>query len=69
MSESKLLSVSETAQVLHTSTPTLRRWTKAGYIKAAIHPINHRRQYRLEDVAALKAKFVAAVEKLEAPNA
>jgi DNA repair protein RadD len=46
----KLLTVKEAAEYLGVSTATIRRWERAGHLKAVRHPANDYRLFRVEDL-------------------
>ena len=49
-----LLTISEAAELLGVSLPTLRRWDDAGKFKARRHPINGYRLYKRSEVIRLR---------------
>ena len=49
-----LLTISEAAEVLGVSQPTLRRWDRAGKFTPHRHPINGYRLYKRAEVMRLK---------------
>jgi excisionase family DNA binding protein len=52
-----LVTISEAAELLGVSMPTLRRWDEAGKFKARRHPMNRYRMYRRADVLKLRASI------------
>ncbi len=59
----KLVTIKEAAKILDVSCDTLRRWDKAGKLKAKRHPINNYRIYIPKDIYKLKSKMLRKVEK------
>ncbi len=55
-----LVTVKKAAELLQVNPQTLKRWDKAGKLKAIRHPMNNYRMYRLEDLQKLLNK----IEKL-----
>jgi len=54
-----LLTVSEAADLLGVSEPTLRRWDASGKFRARRHPMNGYRLYRRADVEQLRSRIAA----------
>jgi excisionase family DNA binding protein len=52
------LTISEAAELLRVSLPTLRRWDETGKFRARRHPINGYRLYARDDVLKLR-KLIA----------
>jgi excisionase family DNA binding protein len=52
-----LCTISEAAELLGVSLPTLRRWDEAGKFKARRHPMSRYRLYRRADVLKLRARI------------
>lgn len=52
-----LLTISEAAELLGVSLPTLRRWDEAGKFKARRHPMNGYRLYNKADVLRLRKRI------------
>ncbi len=50
----ELLTISDAAELLGVSLPTLRRWDDAGKFKARRHPINGYRLYTRAEVLKLR---------------
>jgi len=57
MSEKKVITINEAAELLGVSTMTLRRWDKAKKLKSYRHPINRYRLYRRDEILKLKKKI------------
>lgn len=51
-----LVTIKQAAEVLSVSTQTLIRWDKSGKLKAARHPMNNYRLYRLVDLKRIAEK-------------
>jgi excisionase family DNA binding protein len=49
-----LVTISEAAELLGVSLPTMRRWDEAGKFKAHRHPMSRYRLYRRADVLKLR---------------
>jgi excisionase family DNA binding protein len=54
LSPPELLTISDAADLLGVSLPTLRRWDEAGKFKARRHPINRYRLYKRTEVMRLR---------------
>jgi len=52
-----LITVKKAAELLQVNPQTLKRWDKAGKLKAIRHPMNNYRMYRLVDLQKLLNKF------------
>lgn len=52
-----LVTISEAAELLDVSQPTLRRWDKAGKFTPHRHPINGYRLYKRTEVMRLKREI------------
>jgi len=48
-----LATIGEAAKLLNVSIQTIRRWDKAGKLKAVRHPMNNYRLYKLEELQKL----------------
>jgi len=57
LGQDEYLSVTDVAQMLGISAPTVRLWDKKGILKASRHPINHYRLYKRTDVERLLKKL------------
>jgi excisionase family DNA binding protein len=55
----ELLTISQAAQLLGVSVPTLRRWDAAGTLRPHRHPINGYRLYRKSEVLRLAKRRAA----------
>ncbi len=53
----KYITIGEAAEYLNVCIMTLRRWDKAGKLKAVRHPINNYRLYRKVDLEKLAKKI------------
>jgi DNA-binding transcriptional MerR regulator len=53
----ELLTVKQASLILGINPETLRRWDRAGKLKAKRHPINRYRLYKLADIKKLKKKI------------
>jgi len=58
----KLLTVGQTAKILHTSPQTVRRWSEEGVLPTALLFPHGRRLFNPEDVQATLKKFQEAAE-------
>jgi len=47
------IQIDEASRLLNVTTMTLRRWDKAGKLKAYRHPINHYRLYKKSEIEEL----------------
>ena len=54
----KLITIKEAAKILGVSCDTLRRWDKAGKLKAKRHPMNNYRVYSARTIKNLKDKII-----------
>jgi len=61
--DKKLLTIRQAAKVLSVSPDTLRRWDKAGKLKAVRHPINNYRLYNMENIQKLKKKLFSQIKE------
>jgi site-specific DNA-methyltransferase (adenine-specific) len=52
-----LLTIRQAAKELGISPDTLRRWDKAGKLKATRHPMNNYRIYSTQTIAKIKSKL------------
>lgn len=59
--KNKLVTIKEAAKILDVSCDTLRRWDKAGKLKAKRHPINNYRVYSVKVVEKLKKKIIESI--------
>ncbi|OGT08323.1 MAG: hypothetical protein A2X78_03060 [Gammaproteobacteria bacterium GWE2_37_16] len=55
--DKKLLTIRQAAKTLDVSPDTLRRWDKAGKLKATRHPMNNYRLYSVQTIEKLKNKM------------
>lgn len=51
------ITIKEAAKLFNVSTQTIRRWDKAGKLKASRHPMNNYRIYRLIDIRKIAEKI------------
>ncbi len=51
------IQIDEASKILNVTTMTLRRWDKAGKLKAYRHPINKYRLYKKSDIEELLRGF------------
>jgi DNA-binding transcriptional MerR regulator len=58
-----VLTIKAAAAVLEVSEQTLRRWDKAGKLRAKRHPINGYRLYPRRQVLELRRQILAGIEK------
>ena len=49
----EFIKIEEASKILNVTTMTLRRWDKAGKLKAYRHPINNYRLYKKSDIEEL----------------
>ena len=61
--EDELLTIKAAAEVLSVSKATLRRWDKAGKLRAKRHPMNGYRLYHRAQVLALGIQILSGIEK------
>lgn len=61
--DDELLTIKAAAAVLDVSEQTLRRWDKAGKLRAKRHPMNGYRLYLRRQVVELRRQIRAGVEK------
>ena len=59
----KLITIKEAAKILGVSCDTLRRWDKAGKLKAKRHPMNNYRIYSAQIIGKLKNKLILDVKE------
>jgi excisionase family DNA binding protein len=59
----KLLTIRQAAKLLGVSTDTLRRWDKAGKLKASRHPMNNYRIYSAQTIEKLKTGIFNGIEQ------
>lgn len=52
--DKKLLTIRQAAKAFGVSPDTLRRWDKAGKLKATRHPMNNYRVYSVQTIEKLK---------------
>ncbi len=55
--KSELITVKQASEILGVNPETLRRWDRAGKLKAKRHPMNSYRLYKLTDIRKLKIKI------------
>lgn len=53
MDMKEFIQIDEASKILNVTTMTLRRWDKAGKLKAYRHPINKYRLYKKSDIEEL----------------
>ncbi|OGT07183.1 MAG: hypothetical protein A2103_02185 [Gammaproteobacteria bacterium GWF2_41_13] len=58
--DKKLLTVRQAAKELDVCPDTLRRWDRAGKLKAMRHPMNNYRVYHAQTIDRLKKKITGA---------
>lgn len=58
-----VLTIKAAAEALDVSEATLRRWDKAGKLRAKRHPINGYRLYPRRQVLALRSQILSGIEK------
>lgn len=61
--EDKVLTIKAAAEVLDVSEQTLRRWDKAGKLRAKRHPMNGYRLYPRRQVLELRRQILSGIEK------
>ena len=61
--EDELLTIKAAAEVLAVSEATLRRWDKAGKLRAQRHPMNGYRLYPRRQVLELRRQILSGIEK------
>lgn len=55
--KSELITVKQASEILGVNPETLRRWDRAGKLKAKRHPINGYRIYKLKNIEILRKKI------------
>jgi excisionase family DNA binding protein len=58
-----VLTIKAAAEVLAVSEQTLRRWDKAGKLRARRHPMNGYRLYPRRQVLELRRQILSGIEK------
>ncbi len=61
--EDEVLTIKAAAEVLAVSEQTLRRWDKAGKLRAKRHPMNGYRLYPRRQVLELRRQILSGIEK------
>ncbi|MFO0574300.1 MAG: MerR family DNA-binding transcriptional regulator [Polyangia bacterium] len=61
--EDEVLTIKAAAAVLDVSEATLRRWDKAGKLRAKRHPMNGYRLYPRRQVLELRRQILSGIEK------
>lgn len=61
--EDEVLTIKEAARVLDVSEQTLRRWDKAGKLRAKRHPMNGYRLYLRRQIVELRRQIRSGAEK------
>jgi excisionase family DNA binding protein len=61
--EDEVLTIKAAAEVLAVSEQTLRRWDKAGILRAKRHPRNGYRLYPRRQVLELRRQILSGIEK------
>ena len=61
--EEEVLTIKAAAKVLEVSEQTLRRWDKAGKLRAKRHPMNGYRLYPRRQVLELRKQILSGIEK------
>ncbi len=61
--EPEVLTIKAAAEVLGVSEQTLRRWDKAGKLRAKRHPVNGYRLYPRRQVLELRRQILSGIEK------
>lgn len=61
--EPEVLTIKAAAEVLGVSEQTLRRWDKAGKLRAKRHPMNGYRLYPRRQVLELRRQILSGIEK------
>jgi excisionase family DNA binding protein len=62
--DDEVLTIKAAAEVLDVSEQTLRRWDKAGKLRAKRHPMNGYRLYPRGEVLELRRRILSGVEKV-----
>lgn len=60
--DEEVLTIKAAAEVLHVSEQTLRRWDKAGKLRAKRHPMNGYRLYPRRQVLELRRQILSGSE-------
>jgi excisionase family DNA binding protein len=61
--DDEVLTIKAAAEVLNVSEATLRRWDKAGKLRAKRHPMNGYRLYPRRQILELRRQILSGVEK------
>jgi excisionase family DNA binding protein len=61
--DDQVLTIKAAAEVLEVSEQTLRRWDKAGKLRAKRHPLNGYRLYPRRQIMELRRQILSEVEK------
>jgi excisionase family DNA binding protein len=61
--EDEVLTIKAAAKVLAVSEQTLRRWDKAGKLRAKRHPMNGYRLYPRRQILELRRQILSGIEK------
>jgi excisionase family DNA binding protein len=61
--EDEVLTIKAAAEVLAVSEQTLRRWDKAGKLRAKRHPMNGYRLYPRRQILELRRQILSGIEK------
>jgi DNA-binding transcriptional MerR regulator len=61
--DDEVLTIKAAADVLDVSEATLRRWDKAGKLRAKRHPMNGYRLYPRRQVLELRRQILSGIEK------
>lgn len=61
--DDEVLTIKAAAELLEVSEQTLRRWDKAGKLRAKRHPMNGYRLYPRRQVLELRRQILSGVEK------
>lgn len=61
--DDQVLTIKAAADVLEVSEQTLRRWDKAGKLRAKRHPLNGYRLYPRHQIMELRRQILSEVEK------
>jgi excisionase family DNA binding protein len=61
--EDEVLTIKAAAELLAVSEQTLRRWDKAGKLRARRHPMNGYRLYPRHQILELRRQILSGIEK------
>lgn len=61
--DDEVLTIKAAAEVLAVSEQTLRRWDKAGKLRAKRHPMNGYRLYPTRQVLELRRQILSGIDK------